>query len=149
MMDAAESALVEFGLARERIRIERFGTPAGPAPSVTPSSRPSSAFAGSGQDGAGQGPRATVVIVVDGKERHLELAHDGASLLDAGLAAGAALPYACKGGVCCTCRCKVLEGEVRMDRNYTLEPQEIEAGFVLSCQAHPVTARVVVSFDER
>jgi ring-1,2-phenylacetyl-CoA epoxidase subunit PaaE len=90
-----------------------------------------------------------VVIVVDGKERHLELAQDGVSLLDAGLTAGASLPYACKGGVCCTCRCKVLEGEVRMDRNYTLEPQEIQAGFVLSCQAHPVTARVVVSFDER
>lgn len=152
MMDAAEAALLAFGVARERIRIERFGTPAAPA---------STAGAGfvAGQRGAkghhraevesGGVPPAKIVIVVDGKERHLELAHEGASLLDAGLAAGAPLPYACKGGVCCTCRCKVLEGEVRMDRNFTLEPQEIEAGFVLSCQAHPVTNRVVVSFDER
>jgi ring-1,2-phenylacetyl-CoA epoxidase subunit PaaE len=70
-------------------------------------------------------------------------------LVHAGLAAGANLPYACKGGVCCTCRAKVLEGEVRMDKNYTLEPQEVAAGFVLTCQAHPVSERVVVSYDER
>lgn len=150
MMDAAEAALLAFGVARERIRIERFGTPAAPA-----------SAAGAGLGASKRGPKgslateagsaapAKIVIVVDGKERHLELAHEGVSLLDAGLAAGAPLPYACKGGVCCTCRCKVLEGEVRMDRNFTLEPQEIEAGFVLSCQAHPVTDRVVVSFDER
>lgn len=154
MMDAAEAALLAFGVARERIRIERFGTPPG---SVSGSGTGIASGPGHSkrhredQAGGVAGGVATarIVIVVDGKERHLELAHEGASLLDAGLAAGAPLPYACKGGVCCTCRCKVLEGEVRMDRNFTLEPQEIEAGFVLSCQAHPVTDRVVVSFDER
>ena len=88
-------------------------------------------------------------LLIGGKERRLDLALDGPSLLDAGLAAGAPLPYACKAGVCSTCRCKVLEGEVRMTKNYTLEAQEIDAGFVLSCQAHPITERVVVSFDER
>jgi ring-1,2-phenylacetyl-CoA epoxidase subunit PaaE len=154
MMDAAEAALLASGVARERIRIERFGTPPG---SVSGSGTGIASGPGNSKrhredqtgDVAGGVAPARIVIVVDGKERHLELAHEGASLLDAGLAAGAPLPYACKGGVCCTCRCKVLEGEVRMDRNFTLEPQEIEAGFVLSCQAHPVSDRVVVSFDER
>jgi ring-1,2-phenylacetyl-CoA epoxidase subunit PaaE len=135
MMDAAEKALLEAGVARERIHIERFGTPAPAAPVVRRVA-----------DGA---PSAKVVIVVDGKERHLDVPYDGPAILDAGLAAGANLPFACKGGVCCTCRAKVLEGEVRMDRNYTLEPHELAAGFVLTCQSHPVSDRLVVSYDER
>lgn len=134
MMDAAEAALLEAGVAREHIHIERFGTP-------SPSGAPKPV--------AVSGPAANVVIVIDGKERHLRVPFEGQAILDAGLAAGANLPYACKGGVCCTCRAKVLEGEVRMDKNYTLEAQEIAAGFVLTCQSHPVSERVVVSYDER
>ena len=72
-----------------------------------------------------------------------------AKVLDTALAAGLDLPYACKGGVCCTCRAKVLEGEVEMEKNYTLEPWEMEKGFVLTCQARALTPRVVVSYDER
>jgi ring-1,2-phenylacetyl-CoA epoxidase subunit PaaE len=136
MMDAAEAALLAAGVPQERIRIERFGTPA-------PSGAPVKPVAA---DSRGT---AQVTIVVDGKERRLRVPFDGVAILDAGLAAGAPLPYACKGGVCCTCRAKVLEGEVRMDRNYTLEPHEIAQGFVLTCQSHPVTERVVVSYDER
>jgi len=134
MMDAAEAALRAAGVPQAHIHVERFGTP---APSGAP--KPVAADA----------PSAKVVIVVDGKERHLRVPYEGPAILDAGLAAGAALPYACKGGVCCTCRAKVLEGEVRMDRNYTLEPKEIAQGFVLTCQSHPVSERVVVSYDER
>lgn len=134
MMDAAEAALRRAGVPQQRIHVERFGTP---APSGAP--KPVSVDA----------PAAKVVIVVDGKERHLRVPYEGQAILDAGLAAGAALPYACKGGVCCTCRAKVLEGEVRMEKNYTLEPHEIAAGFVLTCQSHPVSERVVVSYDER
>jgi ring-1,2-phenylacetyl-CoA epoxidase subunit PaaE len=134
MMDAAEAALLAAGVARERIHVERFGTP---APSGAPRVVAEDAQA------------AKVVVIIDGKERHLRIPFEGQAILDAGLAAGAALPYACKGGVCCTCRARVLEGEVRMDRNYTLEPAEIAAGFVLTCQAHPVSERVVVSYDER
>jgi ring-1,2-phenylacetyl-CoA epoxidase subunit PaaE len=70
-------------------------------------------------------------------------------ILDIALAMGLDLPYSCKGGVCCTCRCKVMQGETVMDKNFTLEQQEVAAGFVLSCQARPTTAQVVVSFDER
>jgi ring-1,2-phenylacetyl-CoA epoxidase subunit PaaE len=94
-------------------------------------------------------PSAQVSLVADGKTRHLQVPFDGTTLLEAGLASGANLPYACKAGVCCTCRARVLEGEVRMDKNYTLEPDEIARGFVLTCQSHPVSERVVVSFDER
>ncbi len=82
-------------------------------------------------------------------ERRLRQPYEGQSILDTGLAAGLSLPYACKGGVCCTCRAKVLEGEVAMDKNYTLEDYEVEQGFVLTCQARPLTERVVVSYDER
>jgi ring-1,2-phenylacetyl-CoA epoxidase subunit PaaE len=134
MMDAAESALLEAGVPRERIHIERFGTP---APSGAP--RPVAVDA----------PSAKVVLIVDGKERHLRVPFDGRAILDAGLAAGASLPYACKAGVCCTCRAKVLDGEVRMASNDALEPHEVAAGFVLTCQAYPVSERVVVSYDER
>ncbi len=134
MMDAVEKVLLESGVARERIHVERFGTP---APSGAP------------KPVAHDAPAAQVVIVVDGKERHLRVPFEGVAILDAGLAAGAPLPYACKGGVCCTCRARVLEGEVRMDKNYTLEPHELAKGFVLTCQSHPVSERVVVSYDER
>jgi len=70
-------------------------------------------------------------------------------VLDVALAAGLDLPYACRGGVCCTCRARVLDGEVAMEKNFTLEPWEIEKGFVLTCQARPLTASVTVSYDER
>lgn len=137
MMDAAEAALREHGIPVEHIHTERFGTP-----ELAPVAPSRAAVVDS--DAC-----ARVTIVVDGMQRTLHVPFDGPALLDAGLAVGAPLPYACKGGVCCTCRARVLEGEVRMDRNYTLEPQEIAQGFVLTCQAHPVSDRVVVSFDER
>ncbi|WP_246796491.1 1,2-phenylacetyl-CoA epoxidase subunit PaaE [Burkholderia perseverans] len=136
MMDAAEAALDAAGVARGQIHVERFGTPlpqaGAPAVEITEAT-----------------PAAALEIVLDGKTRKLRLPYEGVSLLDVGLRAGLALPYACKGGVCCTCRAKVVEGEVRMDKNYTLEEQEVRDGFVLTCQCHPVSERVVVSFDER
>ena len=135
MMDAVERSLLAAGVARANIHIERFGTPAAsPAPieAVTEDT-----------------PRADVVLIVDGKERRLRVPMQGTAILDAGLHAGVNLPFACKGGVCCTCRARVLEGEVRMERNFSLEEQELARGFVLTCQAHPVSSRVVISYDER
>ncbi len=70
------------------------------------------------------------------------------NILDAALLNGADLPFACKGGVCCTCKAKVIEGKVEMDVNYALEPEEVEQGYILTCQAHPLTETVVVDFDE-
>ena len=90
-----------------------------------------------------------VRITLDGATFDLDLAFNGESILDAALKSGADLPYACKGGVCCTCRAKVTEGEVEMEVNYGLEHDEIEKGFVLTCQSHPRTERVVVDFDAR
>ena len=136
MMDAAEAALHAAGVAKEKIHVERFGVP---TPQVA--AKPVVI--------TDDTPMAELVVVMDGKERRLRQPYEGQSILDTGLAAGLSLPYACKGGVCCTCRAKVLEGEVTMDKNYTLEDYEVEQGFVLTCQARPLTERVVVSYDER
>lgn len=76
-----------------------------------------------------------------------ELSKTGESILDAALLHGAELPYACKGGVCSTCRARLLSGEVTMDTNYALEPDELEKGFILTCQSHPLTDSVVIDFD--
>jgi ring-1,2-phenylacetyl-CoA epoxidase subunit PaaE len=87
-------------------------------------------------------------IVLDGKPYEMSMDPDE-HVLDVALQHGLDLPYSCKAGVCCTCRAKVLEGKVEMSKNFTLEPWEMAQGFVLSCQARPTTASVVVSFDER
>jgi ring-1,2-phenylacetyl-CoA epoxidase subunit PaaE len=68
--------------------------------------------------------------------------------LDAAYKAGADVPFACKGGVCCTCKAKILAGTAKMDVNYSLEPDEIENGYILTCQAHPTSEKLVVSFDD-
>ncbi len=88
-------------------------------------------------------------IQLDGDQFEFNLAYGGQNILDAALENGADLPFACKGGVCCTCRAKVVEGEVSMDVNYALEPDEVEAGFVLTCQSHPRTEFVEIDFDTK
>ncbi|MCP3726621.1 phenylacetate-CoA oxygenase/reductase subunit PaaK [Paraburkholderia sp. CNPSo 3272] len=136
MMDAAEAAFKDAGVPPQKVHVERFGSPLPQAGVANVEITENT-------------PAADLEIVIDGKKRKMRLPYEGVSLLDVGLKAGLALPYACKGGVCCTCRAKVLEGEVKMDKNYTLEEQEVKDGFVLTCQCHPVSERVVVSFDER
>jgi ring-1,2-phenylacetyl-CoA epoxidase subunit PaaE len=92
--------------------------------------------------------QGTDVTVIDGgKEFHFVMDKDYDNILDGALAAGADLPYACKGGVCSTCKCKIKEGTVEMKINYALEPDEVNQNFVLSCQAVPTTDKVVVDFD--
>ena len=86
--------------------------------------------------------------MLDGKTHTLPMGADD-RVLDVALAAGLDLPYACRGGVCCTCRARVLQGKVEMAKNFTLEQWEMDKGFVLTCQARPLTAEVTVSFDER
>jgi ring-1,2-phenylacetyl-CoA epoxidase subunit PaaE len=142
MIDEVESALAAAGVARERIHVERFV-----APGTTPARRPMQPARPAAAIDLAES--AEVEILADGVRRKLRVPYSGAAILDAALAAGAELPYACKAGVCCTCRARVLEGEVRMDNNYTLEPAEMRAGYVLTCQSHPVSPRVVVSYDER
>ncbi|MFN4298272.1 MAG: 1,2-phenylacetyl-CoA epoxidase subunit PaaE [Thermaurantimonas sp.] len=89
-----------------------------------------------------------VTVILDGEETHFDVSSKGISILDAALDAGADVPFACKGAVCCTCRAKVLVGKVVMEMNYALDDDEVEQGYVLTCQSHPITERVVVSYDE-
>ncbi|MBR2648516.1 MAG: phenylacetate-CoA oxygenase/reductase subunit PaaK [Sediminibacterium sp.] len=92
--------------------------------------------------------KRNITIKLDGVTFDFEL-RNNESILDAALAQGADLPFACKGGVCCTCKAKLVEGKVKMDVHYGLEPDEIAAGFILTCQSHPQTQRVLVDFDAK
>ncbi|BBB29091.1 1,2-phenylacetyl-CoA epoxidase subunit PaaE [Neptunomonas japonica] len=97
----------------------------------------------------GEEKLSKVTVVADGRSIMFELATVGSNILDAGMDNGMELPYACKAGVCSTCKCKLVEGEVDMDITHGLEKHEIEAGYILSCQAHPISDKVVVDFDQR
>ncbi len=91
---------------------------------------------------------AHMTIIMDDEQYHFDLKTEGTDILQAGVDAGLDLPFSCKGGVCCTCKAKVLEGHATMMLNYSLLDEEVEAGYILTCQAHPTTKKVVVSFDE-
>ena len=91
--------------------------------------------------------KSKISVTVDGRSFDFDLPFNGTNILDAALQEGADLPYACKGGVCCTCKAKLLEGQVQMDVHWGLEHEEIEQGFILTCQSHPLTEKVVVDFD--
>ena len=84
----------------------------------------------------------------DGSKRSFVLEREKETILEAGLRNGVDLPYSCKGGVCSTCRCRLLEGEVDMDVNFALEDYEVARGFILSCQSYPATDKVVIDFDQ-
>jgi ring-1,2-phenylacetyl-CoA epoxidase subunit PaaE len=135
--DEAEAALLAAGIAPECIHIERFGIP------------PSASDASLHAPREGDATTATVGIVRDGVRRDVAFRPGDDSILAAAGRAGLDVPYSCRSGVCATCRAKVLQGKVRMDRNFALEKADLEAGFVLTCQAHPLSDEVVVSFDER
>lgn len=92
--------------------------------------------------------KANVTIIIDGDSIDLALNSNDENILDAAQKAGADLPFACKGGVCCTCKAKIVEGTVHMDVNYALEEDEVEAGYILTCQSHPTSEKLIVSFDE-
>ena len=144
MNDEAQAALEAAGVPEARIHIERFGVAQAAGGSAGPV-----AGAVMHQAQPGDADKAKVVIIRDGLQREIDFSRDQPSILDAASAAGLEVPFSCTSGVCGTCRCKVLEGHVRMERNFALDKREVEAGFVLSCQAHPLTERVVLSFDER
>jgi len=141
MISATEEALVDAGVPADRIRTERFtvGLPPGANP----------VGAGASAAAAAQAEKdIALTVVLDGKEHELAIGPDE-HVLDAALNAGLDLPFSCKAGVCCTCRAKVLDGTVVMDKNFTLEAPEVAQGFVLSCQARATSKRLLVSFDER
>jgi ring-1,2-phenylacetyl-CoA epoxidase subunit PaaE len=134
MSDEIETTCRDIRIAAERIHVERFVSGLGGKPrpkAVIPPSAP---------------PKAFAALIIDGKRREVPVA-EGEAILDAALRAGVDLPFACKGGMCSTCRAKLVEGKAEMDVNYSLEAWELKAGFVLTCQAKPVTDKVVVDYD--
>ncbi|MEO8524674.1 MAG: 2Fe-2S iron-sulfur cluster-binding protein, partial [Caldimonas sp.] len=137
--DEAEAALLAAGVAPEKIHIERFGIP----------DSGSEVRRALDEVREGDAADAQITIIRDGVSSVIDFHDYQGNILDAAAAAGLEVPFSCKSGVCCTCRAKLLEGEVRMARNFALEKHEVAAGFVLTCQSHPLTERVVISFDER
>jgi ring-1,2-phenylacetyl-CoA epoxidase subunit PaaE len=96
-----------------------------------------------------EGEVSKVSVKIDGLTYQLELSYNGETILDAALKTGADLPFACKGGVCCTCRAKVTQGTVDMDLNFSLEDDEVAKGYILTCQSHPTSEEVFVDFDQK
>ena len=134
MSEAIEATCREIGIAEDRIHVERFVSEFGGKPrpkAIVPASAP---------------PKAMAALIIDGKRREVPVA-EGEAILDAALRAGVDLPFACKGGMCSTCRAKLVEGTAQMEVNYSLEPWELEKGFILTCQARPTADRVVVDYD--
>jgi ring-1,2-phenylacetyl-CoA epoxidase subunit PaaE len=142
MIKETRNTLFALGVARERIHHEFFA-PGGGAYRA--------AAARQGPAPAASPPTATAgtaaIAILDGI-RHPFLIPAGTRVVDAALAAGIRVPYSCKGGMCCTCRAKLVEGAAEMATNYSLEPWEIERGFILTCQALPKSERLVVDYDQ-
>jgi ring-1,2-phenylacetyl-CoA epoxidase subunit PaaE len=137
MIETTCQALMDAGVTANRVHAERFAsasTPATPRQANTASKHTE--------------PAVALTLVLDGKTHHLRMNADE-RILDVALSAGLDLPHSCKGGVCCTCRAKVTQGSVAMEKNFTLEAWETAQGFVLSCQSKPTSAAVTLSFDER
>ena len=139
MNDEAEAALLAAGVPEDRIHIERFG--------LVPQAQQVGAVIHEARPGDAETARIT--IIRDGLKREIAFTRDQPSILDAASAAGLEVPFSCTSGVCGTCRAKLVEGEVRMERNFALDKNEVANRFVLTCQAHPLTPHVVLSFDER
>ena len=95
-----------------------------------------------------KGQVSEVSLLSNGREYAFELSTDGENILDAGLRNGIDLPFSCKGGVCATCKARLIEGEVDMDLSQALRPEEVESGYILTCQSHPISKKVVVDFDQ-
>ncbi|OSZ81057.1 phenylacetic acid degradation protein [Chitinophagaceae bacterium IBVUCB2] len=137
MIFAAKDFLEAKGIDKKKIHFELFTTP-GQKIATNNQQRTTD----------NSGPTSQVTIKLDGRSFDFDLSlTSDTTILDAALKQGADLPFACKGGVCCTCKAKLLEGQVSMDVHWGLEDEEVEQGYILTCQAHPTTEKVVVDFD--
>jgi ring-1,2-phenylacetyl-CoA epoxidase subunit PaaE len=144
MVKDLSSALRELG-ATGRIHFERFGIDGGSGATAGEAAAGDTAASAAGATAAGA---ATVTVTMDGRRRSIQVPRDR-TILDAAMDAGLVLPYSCRAGVCATCRAKVVAGTVAMQRNQALEDWEVQAGFVLSCQARPTSDHVDITYDER
>jgi ring-1,2-phenylacetyl-CoA epoxidase subunit PaaE len=137
MIFSTRDWLMQKGLDKTKIHFELFNVPG------------QSAAIKTNTVNKGSDKTSEVSLKLDGTIIRFNLPFDGASILDAALQQGADLPFACKGGVCATCRAKLTEGQVEMDNNYALEAEELRQGFILTCQSHPLTEKVTIDFDSK
>jgi len=137
MIQSVQNALEDGGISSDSIHTEFFATP-----KANPASADKSVSNGPANSG-----NAQVTAILDGGEFNFELEENGLSILDTLLDMGADAPYACKGGVCTSCKAKLLEGTVHMDDNYALTKKELAAGYILTCQSHPTAATVKITYD--
>ena len=133
MMENVKSALENLKVAKEKIHIEYFSSVVDAVTQAVIA--------------PGGNVNALVKVLQYGIETDFQLETSSISILEAAIEAGVDAPFSCKGAVCCTCRAKVLEGKVRMTANFALTDAEVEEGFILTCQAHPITEKVVIDYD--
>ncbi len=139
MIETGREALEGLGVAPEQVRFELFTTGREGLENIKPVSEQAKRVASEG---------ASIDAVLDGAVRSFTMGEDDDNVIDAAHRQGIELPFSCKGGMCCTCRAKLREGEVEMAHNYSLEPWELKAGFVLTCQSRPLTSKVVLDYDD-
>lgn len=135
MIFSVKGYLENKGISKGKIHFELFTTPTRQHTKVYESV------------GVTKDEGSEITVKLDGRTINFRLGYNTNNILDAALAEGADLPFACKGGVCCTCKSKLIEGEVEMEINYGLEPEEVKKGFILTCQSHPRSKKVVIDFD--
>ena len=135
MIDFVEEFLLEKGVDKVKIHFERF-TPINKIVSDNSSIEENTEII------------SNVTVIMDGDEFEYQLSSKGESILDSAMDVGADVPFSCKGGVCCTCKAKVIEGKAIMTENYALSEEEVNEGFILTCKSHPATENIVVDFDE-
>ncbi|MEP3277755.1 MAG: 1,2-phenylacetyl-CoA epoxidase subunit PaaE [Stappiaceae bacterium] len=138
MIEQVRTALSDLAVSSEKISFERF-VPDGAAAAPRTASKKAQKIAEAG---------VNIEVVADGSRRNFTMTGSDTNVIDAAHRTGLELPYSCKGGMCSTCRCKVVEGEAEMAQNYSLERWELEAGFILACQSRPLSRRLVLDFDE-
>lgn len=133
LMENIKNGLEKLKIAKEKIHIEYFSSVIDAVAKA--------------EGASGANVKSKVTVIQYGIETEFDLDTDGSTILDASIDAGVDAPFSCKGAVCCTCRAKVMEGEVKMDANFALTDAEVAEGFILTCQAHPLTEKVIVDFD--
>jgi ring-1,2-phenylacetyl-CoA epoxidase subunit PaaE len=133
-MENVKTTLEGLKIAKEKIHIEYFNAVI-------------DAVNKEENNSLGANVKSKIKVLQYGIETDFELQTSSISILDAAIEAGVDAPFSCKGAVCCTCRAKVLEGKVKMDANFALTDAEVEEGFILTCQAHPLTEKVVIDYD--
>jgi ring-1,2-phenylacetyl-CoA epoxidase subunit PaaE len=139
MIFTAKAWFEQQGIDKKKIHFELFTTP-GETSAVS-----NKVYEAGKEESAAE--KSKVTVKLDGIAFDFDLPYDGETVLEAALQQGADLPFSCKGGVCSTCKAKLIEGKVDMDTNYALEQEEVDAGFILTCQSHPRSERIVIDFD--